>query len=378
MKVVGTDPTEAPWHKHRLKILAAATLALLAWLAYYLEYLPISRSFTPADAALTRITDDEAVRLEGVASGDLGSFRSVTARRVRVTLPATAVMSSPELSAFQAKAARERDAVGITCGDEAAVLDARPAENENATVQLALDSASPRKAQASALLIGKPDPNQYKNGIVVRADQAKMTVSVAMNRNDANPRMGTMTLCRSGRAATLGRAEFELAPGQPLVVEFLDPQGSADLAPAVFDMQGRIPVTAISGGRYEEDVPFERERIACGTSKDGTKLWARFMPDVGLSDCSPKSLFVTGIDIANGKLSVAKRPAYFRSFDDKKDSAHYVSRTLSNPILQQLLIGGLISGMLIPWALRQFRGERNLRATGSGGRRRKKASRTSR
>src|SRR4051812_26479497 len=94
----GTDPAGSSWVRHRVKILAVAVIALLAWLAYYLEYLPISRYFSPADAALIRVTDDDAVSLDGLGSGELGSFRSVAARRVRVTLPGAAFMQSPDLS----------------------------------------------------------------------------------------------------------------------------------------------------------------------------------------------------------------------------------------------------------------------------------------
>lgn len=340
------------WRRHRVKLLAVGLVALLAWLAYYLENVPLSRDFGPPEAKLAKVSQDDALQFGGISDGPVGSFRTVGARRLVVTLPEGAQMQSPEASAFAAKAQKERtELAGLSCGSGQSILDARPGSGENATVGLAVA----KEGGTGGLLIAKPDPARYKNAMLVRADGAALNVGIALNRSGEQPPSGRMTLCRSGAAAILGQAEFRVPAGEPVVVEFLDPTAAPGTSDAVFEQPQSIILSSVAVGRLDEDGAFEPDRLACGADRKGTRLWARLMPRVGLSDCAARSLAITGFDPATGEIAVSKRPAYFQGFDEKKDSARFVSKALSNPVLQQLLIGGLLGSTLIPWALRQFR-----------------------
>jgi hypothetical protein len=341
------------WRKHRIKLAAVAVVAVLAWLAYFLENVPVTRNFSAADSGLAAISDEQAVRFGGIAAGPVGSLRLGSARRMRMTISGGADLRSPDPQAFETKAAKDQAALaGISCAKGSMMIDAQPGAGE--TVAAAVGVAD--VGQSGGLLIGKAAQAHSPNRWLVRGDDAKITLAVDLSRGDDAPPSGQMVLCRSGVSATLGHAEIELQPGTELVVEFLEPDPNAGNAPAaLFELQQSLAVSSIALARLTEGEPFEPDRIACGAAKAGTVLWGRLIPRVDLSGCKPKSLFVSDIDLASGKILVSKSPAYFGNFQADKDSAHFVSRALKNPVVQQLLVPGILGGIIVPWVIAQFR-----------------------
>jgi hypothetical protein len=344
------------WRRHRIKLLAVAVVIVLAWLAYYLENIPVARDFGSEDAKLTVVADDQAARIGGVADGPVGSVRLVAARRLKVTIPGRSTMVSPELGPFEAKAAADKATLaGLTCGSDYSLLDAHAGIGETATVALSLSSNSPNEERA--LLIGRADPSQFdKNSLMLRAEGAKLNLVVDFQSSGEGAKQGLMTLCRSGASASLGHAEFAVPAGAPVVFEFQEIDPAAGAVPgAAFDLPHALAVSSVALARFEADGPFEPERIACGAQRAGDMHWNAVMPRVDLSNCRPRSLLVTEFDVASGKVTISKRPAFFRNFDPASDVAHFVSRALKNPVVQQLLVGGILSGIVVPWVIAQFR-----------------------
>jgi hypothetical protein len=359
----------AIWKQHRFKILAVAVVALLAWVAYYLEHVPVARPFGDDDSELVRISRDKAVRLGGLSAGDVGTFRLIPGNRLTVTLPAAATMNSPKMRPFLARASRDQAALaGISCGEDQLVVDAHTGPNENATAGVALAEIGSQSDRRAALFLEKADPNRYADGVRLRALGANLKLTIDLNSSSDSAPKGRMILCRSGVATTLGHAEFELSPGQAFVAEFVGSEpGANPSSAAAFDVQGpdsTLEADSIAFGRLRRDGGFEPERIACGTLKRGV-LWREPLSRIGFSDCSPGSISITGLNLATGKLSVSESSAFFSNFRDEEDSAHFVSRATKNPVVQ-VLIGVLLSGTIVPWAVGQFKKRRARKKKGLG------------
>jgi hypothetical protein len=268
-------------------------------------------------------------------------------------------MDSPAMAPFLAKASRDQAALaGFSCGEGQVLVDAHTGPDENATAAIALaGNGASKPVQSATIIFEKADPNRYLNGIRVRSMGANLKLTVDLNSSNDNGPTGKMILCRSGLAATLGHAEFELPPGQPFVADFLATTPSTTAAAAgLFDIQGAdstLPVDSVTVGRLEKDGNFTADRIACGTTRGGI-LWRKLLSSVGNGDCAPASMSVTGLDLASGKVAVSDSTAFFSNFQADKDSAHFVSRATRNPIVQYLL-GAIVAGTIIPWALAQFK-----------------------
>ena len=358
----GEGMVRAAWARHRLKLLAVAILAALAWVAYYLEYLPVSRQFMDGDRELVGIARQKAVQLNGVPHGKIGAFRLVEARRLQVSLPKGVAMTSPEQGPFLAKAARDRATLaGISCGEGHTLVDAHTVVGENATLALSLVEAG-GDAEATVVL-ERADPGKYENGIRVRADKASLRLTAELNQSGSGPAAGAMILCRSGTAATVGLAEFEIPPGQPFVVEILEaPETPGSAGSALFDIQtldSTLSASSIAIGRVERDGRFVAERIVCGTSMPGRYLW-KPVPNVEVTDCAPASLVVTEFDLASGRVHLDDTPAWFGNFRSE-DYARFVSRATSNLVVG-LLVSAVLAGIVIPWVIGQFKLRRDKKA----------------
>jgi len=364
------------WRRRSLQLAAVAALIFLSWLYTYLESLPLARRVTEGDAKSFLVTRDRPIRLGGIAGGEAISFRILSEKRLVLTLPGDAQLLSPALGAFQDKARREAQTL-TGYGSGQILLVAETAPNERVSVTLRFPEAAPASRTENALLLQKAAPERFKNGLRLTAQGAPMKVSIDLSRNLQSPAVGRMMLSYKGTAATLGHAEFLVRPGEALVGEFLDgAAGSGPTAqPVAFDLvNGEAPlkVRSIAAGSVGTGDAFAADHIVCATGRH--LLWQKLLPKLALSDCGPETLAVSGFDFPSGQLTFVGDNAFFEGTGDA-DKARYVTWLRSNLIVQ-LLIGALLSSLLIPWALKQFKGEKSEEPAPAGGAkgRRKKPS----
>ncbi len=361
MRDAAPNAATKPFWRHRgLQLAAVAALVALSWLYNYLESLPVARKVAEGDAKSFAVTRDRPIRLGGIASGGAISFQLLSAKRLVLTLPADAKLLSPELAAFLDKAKREAPTL-TSYGSNQILMVAETASNERVSIALEFAGGDPASRTENALLLQKAAPERFKNGLRLTAEGAPIKVTIDLSRNLQSPAVGRMMLSYKGAAATLGHAQFLLKPGDSLVGEFLDAAAGPGSAaqPVAFDlMNGEMPlkVHSIAAGSAAAGGTFEADHIVCATGR--RLLWYKILPSLNLSDCGPETLAVSGFDFASGQLTFAGENAFFEGVDKEADSARYVTWLRSNLIVQ-LLIGALLSSLLIPWALKQFKGEKS-------------------
>jgi hypothetical protein len=360
MKSGASNETTKPlWRRRWLQVTAAVSLVFLSWLYNYLESIPAARKPAESDAKSFVVTKDRPIHLGGIAGGGTISFRLQSAKRLILTLPGDAKLLSPDLNAFLDKAKRQA-AMLTSYGGDQVLMVAETAPNEQVSVALEFAGGDPANPTEAALLLQKAAPERFENGLRLATEGVPAKVTIDFSRNLPTPPVGRMMLSYKGAAATLGHAQFLLKPGDSLVAEFPDtaPPGPA-AQPVKFDMvsgAASLDVRSIAAGTVAAGGRFAADHIVCATGRH--LLWYKLLPKLSLSDCGPETLAVSGFDFPSGQLTFAGENAFFKGVDKEADSARYVTWLRSNLIVQ-LLIGALLSSLLIPWALKQFKGEKS-------------------
>jgi hypothetical protein len=283
------------------------------------------------------------------------SFQLQSARRLVLTLPTSAKLLSPDTNAFLDKAKREASTL-TSYGRDQILMVAETAPNERVSVTLEFAAVDPANRTESALLLQKTAPERFENGLRLTTEGAPVKVTVDFSRNLPTPPVGRMMLSYKGAAAMLGHAEFLLEPGDSLVAEF--PETAPASRPVDFDMvsgSAVLNVRSIAAGSVAAGGGFAADHIVCATGRH--LLWYKIMPSLSLSDCGPETLEVSGFDFPSGQLTFAGTNAFFKGVDKEADGGRYVTWLRSNLIVQ-LLIGALLSSLLIPWVLAQFKREK--------------------
>ncbi|MBC9033436.1 hypothetical protein IAG41_13650 [Sphingomonas sp. JC676] len=357
---LSSTATKPLWRRHWLQVTAVAALVFLSWLYNYLESIPVARKPAESDATSFVVAKDRPIRLGGIASGGVMSFRLQSARRLVLTLPGDAKLLSPELNAFLDKAKREASTLS-SYGNEQILLVAETAPNEQVSVTLEFAGGVPANRTGNALLLQKTAPERFeKNGLSLLTEGAPVKITVDFSRNLMTPPVGRMMLSYKSAAATLRHAEFLLKPGGSLVAEFPDTAMAPGTASQLvkFDMisgSASLNVRSIAAGTVAAGGGFAADHIVCATGRH--LLWYKLLPSLSLSDCGPETLQVSGFDFPSGQLTFAGTNAFFKGVDKEADSARYVTWLRSNLIVQ-VLIGALLSSLLIPWALALFKREK--------------------